>query len=218
MPKVSMAFWAQFCNAHVQKQQQMVREQHRQAADPNAPHRDFYGRMRNCVIRGHIATQDLIAYDDTFEQLLKLDLRDPKKIPRFRCVGTAYMEFWRHLDATPFPGERGTVNIGDLTIVVNPELRIHTSYGDDQVVKLWFKALKPSRGTRQTLSYVMALAQEKEGWPPEWHMGLLDIERKTVLPSLATSTGFQEGVKQHAAAFVEMWRQMDMELERIILP
>ena len=117
------------------------------------------------------------------------------------------------MDAAPFPGESSKVIIGELTVRVNLELRIHASYGDDQLVRLWFPVPPPSRATRQTFSYIMDLAKQKEGWPLEWHMGILDIDRKAVLPNLETSSAFQDGVKQQAATYMEMWRQLRAELE-----
>ena len=53
----------------------------------------------------------------------------------------------------------------------------------------------------------MDLPKQQEGWPLEWHMGILDIDRKTVLPNLATSYAFKEGVRRHAVEYMQMWQE-----------
>ena len=213
MPSISMSTFAQFCNAKVMKQQDIVAAQRFAAADPKLVRiHDFYGRLRNTIVRWHISTQDLSVFDDAYQKLWGQNLPTLKR-SHYSRARDAYMEFWRNLDATPFRVTRATVNIGDLTVIVNPELRIRTSYGVDMVVKLRFNAKPPPSSTRQTYSYLMELAKDSAEWEHEWQTGIMDIERRIVLPSLATSAAFQIGIERHAATYAEMWREAEKQVE-----
>ena len=213
MPTVTMTFFAKFCDAGINAQQRMVRDRRQQIADSKLIRsRDYYGRLREAVCRTHIGTQDVDAVRDVLVAPMLLSERMRKgQRERFQLLGDAYLEFWNrwYADAVPFAAERGHVDIAGLTVRVNPELRIHTSYGDDHVVKIWFNAPTISRSARLTMSYLMNRAKEAEGWPSAWRMGLLDVERKALLPAIDTDDNFELGLSGQAAAFLEIWRTLD---------
>ena len=212
MPSVPMSTFARFCNAKVMKQQDIVASKRRADADPQLIRRhDFYGRLRHTIVYFHLSTQDLSAFEDAYQKLWERCLTPLKRFHYSRAKD-AYTEFWRNRDATPFRMKRATINIGDLTVIVNPELRIHTSYGIDMVTKLRFDVNPPTKYIRQTYSYLMELAKDSAEWAHEWHTGILDIERRTVLASLATNAGVQGAIERHAATYVDMWREAEKQV------
>lgn len=209
MPKVSMTFFAKFCTASVNKQQQMIRDQRVQLADPSLiASRDYYGRLRNSILHTHVRTRELESFADALPPLLNQNLIASKR-ERFRLLGEAYVDFWGGLDATPFSAERGEINIAGLTITINPEVRILSSYGDEQIVKLRFNAPRISRQERLTQSHLMNRAKAELGWPRTWQMGIFDVERKAILPALDTDDDFALGIIGQAAAYMQMWHLLE---------
>ena len=205
MPKVTMTFFAKFCTSSIKTQQRMVADSRQQEGDTRLIRaRDYYGPIRNVIQRTHIANHDLDQFRDSMLPLLEKPKMRESQRTRFLMLGSAYVAYWKNWDAVPFEAKRCEIQIAELTIIVNPELRIRTSYGDDHVVKLWFNASPPSRQMREVLSHLMNVARVQEDWPHSWQTGILDIERKLMLPSLSTNDTFGVGLAGQAAAYLEM--------------
>ena len=112
-------------------------------------------------------------------------------------------------DATYFSVLPVDVAIGDLTINVNPEIGMRSN-GDDQVLKLWFNAVRPSRQTRQVIGHLMNLAKaQSNGWQPRWHTGLWDIRRRNVPLPVGQARDFELGLDGQAAAFMRIWEDLE---------
>ena len=214
MIKATMTTFVQFCNAKMQKKQEIVRDQRVLAADPRLiNYRDFYGPLRRAIIKSHLRTQD---NDCLRDSLLALQgqpkLRDSQRT-QFQRVGHAYTELWESWDATPFEGVRCSVVVGDLTIAVNPEIRAVTQYGDTHILKLHYKAAQIPRSARLITSYLLNRVKETENWPRDWLVGILDIERRTILPAIETESSFALALEGEAAAYVGLWNAMSQEDE-----
>lgn len=208
MLEVGMMMFAKFCTSSISRQQRIVADQLQQEGDSRFVFaRDYYGLLRNTILRTHVDNQNLDSfYRDGLPALLSNSRVRTKQSPRFQVLGEAYHQFWSDCDGKPSRGPRGVVKIAELGIIVNPEVTIRTGYGDDQVVKLWFNALPPSKQVREILSYLMNEAKAEYGWPTTWQMCIYDVERKRILPPLPTRDTFAVGLAGQAAAYLEMRR------------
>ena len=215
MPRVPMSMFAKFYEVRPAKQVSIVREIR---ARLNAPDlymsRDYYGPLRQVIRQTHWATRNIATFEDALPPLLDVQTR---KRDHYRDIGQSYIAFWINKDATYFPVTPVDVAIGDLTINVNPEGGMRSD-GDDQVLKLWFNVVRPSRQTRQVIVHLMNLAKAQSNeWQPRWHPGILDIRRRNVPLPVGQARDFELGLSGQAAAFMRIWedleqgaREMDM--------
>ena len=205
MPKITMTQFANFCIAKPNGRRRIVHDQRELGEHPEwIRSRDFYGPLRDAIKRTHVANQDLNIFRDALPALMHQRLGDNQRA-RFQLLGEAYLDLWGGWDATPFPGQRAEVDIAGLTVIVNPDVRIRTDDDDDLLVKLWFNPGPPPGPKMQTLSYLMNLAKEIQGWPRTRQMGILDVERKALLPAVETDSDFAASVDGHAEAYMETW-------------
>ena len=213
MPKTTMTRFADFCTTTPNRQRRIVSDERELAEHPEwIRSRDFYGPLRDAIKRTHVANQDLEVFRDSLPALMHQRMRDNQRA-RFLPLGQAYLDLWGGWDATPFPGQRAEVNLAGLTVIVNPDLRIRTHAGEDILVKLRF-SLQPLPPTNAaTISYLMHLAKETQGWPQTWQMGILDIERGTLLPAVTVGLDFAAFVNGHAETYMEMWRASEPPTE-----
>ena len=213
MPTITMTLFANFCSATPKGRRRIVSGQRELEEHPEwIRSRDFYGPIRDVIKRTHIANRDLEVFRDALPALMLRRMRDDQRA-RFRLLGEAYIDLWGGWDATPFPGQRAEVDIAGLAVVVNPDLRIRTHAGDDFLVKLRFSLPPLQEPIRRTVSYLMNLAKETQGWPQTWQMGILDVERRALLPAVLTDPDFAATVNGHAEAYVEMWQASEPQRE-----
>ena len=207
MPRVPMSMFAKFYEVRPAEQVSIVREIR---ARLNAPdryiRRDYYGPLRQVIRQTHWTTGDIGTFENALPPLLDVQTR---KKDHYRDLGRSYIDFWMNKDATYFSVLPVDVAIGDLTINVNPEIGMRSN-GDDQVLKLWFNAVRPSRQTRQVIGHLMNLAKaQSNGWQPRWHTGLWDIRRRNVPLPVGQARDFELGLDGQAAAFMRIWEDLE---------
>jgi len=208
MPTVPIASFARFYKARPPDKVRIVRDIRIQQSDPEGyAGRDYYNDLRNILRRTHWQTNDIEVFESALEQFLASQRNNLKK-EHFRQIGEAYIRHWKRLNASLFDVLPVEVNVAGLTILVRPEVGMHTDDGDDYVLKLWLNSPRLTRQYRQANRYLMEQART-QAWPIDWQPALWDVRRENIPPPVSVARDFILGLEGQAAAFQQIWTKLD---------
>ena len=209
MPRVSFGMFSRFYDERPAGQVRVVRDIRSRVADPKRYiQRDLYGPLRNTLRWTHWATGDIMTFENALPPFLAKQKKEFRR-KHYEDIGQDYIAFWKAQDAMYFEIPAVDIEIGGLTIGVNPEVGLRTLY-DYRVLKLWFNATKPTIRTRQVMEYLMGRAkQESDAWSDQWEAGIWDVRRQSIPLPRRIPQDFEIGVVGQVAAFLRIWTHLD---------
>ena len=207
MRPIPMLSFARFVDARLDRKVQEVRDIRNRLYDdsPNAYFRTYhYATLLNVIRLTHWKTGNIEVFEDHLDNLVQK--QKPQRRHNYRIVGQAYIEFWKERGAECFDSPRTDIQIGGLTVRVNPHVGMSDKTGS-QLVKLWLNQKPPSWTTNAVLTYLMERAgAENEHWPD--HAGILPVRLKQfVLPVRLPEPELL--IASSATSFLEIWSELE---------
>ena len=212
LPRISMAQFARFYEVRPAHQVKIIRDIRMQLANPddNYMARNFYGFLLQELQRTHWATKDVRDFQDALQSFVN-GLKDQRKREPYLAIGNAYIEYWNRRPGELFQVPPVSVKINGLTISVRPEVGIRIGL-ENEVLKLWLNAKKPSRQTRQVMHYIMDMARSSSrDWPDSWNVGIWDVRRKDVPRPVLPARDFELGLGGQVGSFMQIWETLDSQ-------
>ena len=210
---VRMVQFVRFYEARPAEQPRVVREIRSQIASDwrESQKRNFYGRLSMEMRRCHWETDDLQTLKDRLASPSFIGGLPVRKQRAYQTILNVYVDYMERRGGSLFRVPRVSLNIGGLTVVVNPEFGIRTGL-DNETLKLWFNLEPPSRQARQVLLHLMHLARLQSGeWQDSWNVGIFDVRRGTVLPPIRvrSTDDLQLSLEAQASAFLLLWNALE---------
>ena len=168
--------------------------------------RDFYGPLRRGIIKYHLTTGDLSAFEEALPHIPSNPKHADRK-PAIQAAGRAYIEYCHREGVRPFSRvQRVEVELtAGVSVRVNPELVIRNAVRDEFVVKLWYRSENISQAKRETYSYLLRRAKELGAWSPNYRLATLDIRRQRLLLPPIITEHVAENLQKLAERFAEIW-------------
>ena len=207
MPRVPIGSFARFYEARPAEQVRIVRDIRTRLMDPEGyTGRDYYHQLRTEIRRTHWSTNDISTFSSSMIPFIERTREDRRD--HYRSIGASYIEFWTARDASYFPVCSVSVEIGELEVIVTPEVGMR--FGDDSyALKIWLNAKPPTRPAKQVIQYMLEHAYStSSGRQNNWHLAIWDLRRKAILTPLKTAKDFELGLMGQAAAFLKIWNEL----------
>ena len=204
--RISVFDFARFCDARPERQESIV------ARIRKRDGYDYYGPLKHLIRKTHWANNDIGILEKALPSFLDRQ-KDSAMSRNFKIMTDAYIRYWtdRASDYFPVKLESPGINLGGLTVWVNPEMGMRTKDDDYQMLKLWFNRLQPTRQTRLVIGHLVASMNPH---PQQWHSGIWDIRRGNVPLPVIPPSGFDTVLIGQAAALVQLWDSLDEAAKR----
>ena len=198
--RVSVFDFAQFCEATPARQESVVAKVRKRKGF------NYYGPLKSLIQKAHWATNDITKFESALPSFLNGQSK-ATTAHNYQCMAEAYISYWKERAAAFFPVDirDRNINLEGLTISVNPEVGMRTRDDDQQILKLWFNRLNPTRQTRLVIGHLVG----KMNPNPQWLSGIWDIKRRNILLPVLPPDNFDIALGGQATAFMQIWDGLD---------
>lgn len=196
MPKLSLADFVDVVSASGTPKATRVRQV--KARPPYSPARDFWKRLRDCIIAAHQAGLPKSNVDGALT-----GLTDKKKITAYPFAIKGYMKWWGNKTLIWFTPPTGVYSSHGVDISVNPELGLRIG-GIPHLIKLYFKEEKLAKNRIDVITHLMS-AQLADHSPPGTVMSVLDVRRSKLISPTVPITNLTGILDAELAYIAALW-------------
>ena len=194
MPEISLTSFTDYVLANGPSKLTRVGTIMDQLADEYSPARDHYRGVREGIIAHHDGKKD--ALDKC------VAVADKRRVASYTAVVASYKAFLRRNPPSDAGiGRTGYWEHGDLTVRVNPEIRLELPDGD-YFIKLYFKAEKVSKPRADVILHLMKTMLPSR----RTSVAVLDVREGRLFPYRSPKINMGAYLAGEAAGFSEMWR------------
>ena len=200
MPEISMTTFIDFVVASGTTKLTVVRRAKEQYQRGYSQSADFYRPVREAIIEMHREGQPTSHLDG-----VPNSLGDPRKISAFSECGASYKKWWGRKTIEWIGSFNSIWTYQNLAVRVNPELCLRIN-NQDYVIKMYFKAEKPSKPRLETMFHLLRINIPVDAGTAT--PSILDVRRANLFSPNRNIPDVNTLLNGEALSFQTMWDQI----------
>ena len=130
-----------------------------------------------------------------------------------KVIADDYIAF---IEGRPYPTDwtrllPGSIDVGGLSIKVDPEVVVATNGRQPQALKLWMSEHQPGENSLWVVHYLMEQVQKYSAYA----LGVLDVRRRDV-PDIRIPPDFGKEVEDQAQQLLRLWKKLFGDPDRLL--